>query len=39
MLSSGLTILPVMEDDRMAGIVLRIDLMQAMILDAASDSR
>lgn len=34
MLSSGLTILPVVEDDRLLGIVLRVDLMQAMILDS-----
>ncbi|AIE87717.1 CBS domain-containing protein [Fimbriimonas ginsengisoli] len=33
MLSSGLTLLPVMDDDRLAGIVLRVDLMQAMLLD------
>jgi CBS domain-containing protein len=33
MLSSGLTILPIVEDDRLAGIVLRVDLMQAMLLD------
>ncbi len=33
MLSSGLTILPVIDDERMAGIVLRVDLMQAMLLD------
>lgn len=31
MLSSGLTILPVVEDDRLIGIVLRVDLMQAML--------
>ena len=33
MLSSGLTILPIIDDGRMAGIVLRVDLMQAMLLD------
>jgi CBS domain-containing protein len=33
MLSSGLTILPVIDDGRMAGVVLRVDLMQAMLLD------
>ncbi len=40
MLSSGLTILPVMDDERMVGIVLRVDLMQAMLLDihSANDS-
>lgn len=34
MLSSGLTILPVVDDERLAGVVLRVDLMQAMLLDA-----
>ena len=40
MLSSGLTILPVIDDGRMAGIVLRVDLMQAMLMDIhhANDS-
>jgi len=33
MLSSGLTILPVVDEERLAGIVLRVDLMQAMLLD------
>jgi CBS domain-containing protein len=33
MLSSGLTILPVVEDDRLIGVVLRVDLMQAMLMD------
>jgi CBS domain-containing protein len=32
MLSSGLTILPVVDEERLAGIVLRIDLMQAMLV-------
>ncbi len=32
---SGLTILPVTDDDRLAGIVLRVDLMQAMLTDLA----
>ena len=32
MLSSGLTLLPVVDDDRLAGIVLRVDLMQAMLM-------
>ena len=36
MLSSGLTILPIIDDGRMAGIVLRVDLMQAMLLDIHS---
>ncbi len=38
MLSSGLTILPVVDDGRLAGIVLRVDLMQAMLLDIAESS-
>ena len=33
MLDSGLTILPVVEEERLLGIVLRVDLMQAMLLD------
>jgi CBS domain-containing protein len=37
MLNSGLTILPVMDDERLAGIVLRVDLMQAMLLDIAAN--
>ncbi len=32
MIGSGLTLLPVMEDERLMGIVLRVDLMQAMLL-------
>ena len=36
MLSSGLTILPVVEDGRLIGVVLRVDLMQAMLTDAAA---
>ena len=35
MLNSGLTILPVVEDSRLAGIVLRVDLMQAILADMA----
>ncbi|MBI1755835.1 MAG: CBS domain-containing protein [Fimbriimonas ginsengisoli] len=38
MLSSGLTLLPIVEDDRLAGVVLRVDLMQAMLLDLAEDA-
>jgi CBS domain-containing protein len=34
MLGSGLTILPVVADDRLAGVVLRVDLMQALMMDA-----
>lgn len=36
MLSRGLTILPVVEGDHFAGIVLRVDLMHAIILDGTS---
>jgi CBS domain-containing protein len=32
MLGSGLTLLPVLDDDRLMGVVLRVDLMQAMLL-------
>lgn len=31
MLMSGLTLLPVVEDERLSGVVLRVDLMQAML--------
>lgn len=34
MLASGLTLLPVVDDDRLMGVVLRVDLMQALMLDA-----
>ena len=33
MLSSGITLLPIVEHDRLLGIVLRVDLMQAMLMD------
>ncbi|HRI44072.1 MAG TPA: CBS domain-containing protein [Fimbriimonadaceae bacterium] len=33
MLMSGLSILPVVENDRLSGIVLRVDLMQAILMD------
>ena len=33
MLMSGLTLLPVVEDGRLSGIVLRTNLMQAMLMD------
>lgn len=33
MLMSGLTILPVVDMGKLAGIVLRVDLMQAMLID------
>jgi CBS domain-containing protein len=36
MLSSGLTILPIVEDNRLIGVVLRVDLMQAMLMDMAT---
>ena len=40
MLGSGLSILPVVESERLMGIVLRVDLMQSMLIDAlvANDS-
>ena len=36
MLSSGLTILPVTDEGVLAGVVLRVDLMQALMMDAAA---
>lgn len=36
MLASGLTILPITDEGRLAGVVLRVDLMQALMMDAAS---
>jgi len=33
MINSGLTLLPVVEESRLLGMVLRVDLMQAMMLD------
>jgi len=36
MRASGLTLLPIVEDERLAGIVLRVDLMQALLLDVAT---
>ncbi len=35
MLASGLTILPVTDTGRLAGVVLRVDLLQALMMDAA----
>ena len=35
MLSSGLTLLPVVADEKLMGIVLRVDLMHAMLVDRA----
>ena len=39
MLMSGLTILPVVSEARLIGVVLRMDLMQAMLVDAAESQR
>lgn len=36
MLSSGLTVLPIVEDSRLSGIVLRVDLMQALLTDLSA---
>lgn len=36
MLSSGITMLPVVEHGRLTGMVLRVDLMQAMLMDRAT---
>jgi len=36
MLSKGITILPVIQDERLEGIVLRVDLLQAMLMDVAN---
>jgi CBS domain-containing protein len=36
MLSQGVTILPVTSQERLLGIVLRVDLMQALLMDVAS---
>ena len=38
MVSSGLTVLPVVLEGRLIGIALRVDLMQAMLMDAAAGS-
>jgi CBS domain-containing protein len=35
MLASGITILPVTDTGRLAGVVLRIDLLQALMMDAS----
>lgn len=34
MLSNGISILPIVEDNNLCGIVLRVDLMHAMLLDS-----
>ena len=36
MISQGLTLLPIVMDRRLAGVVLRVDLMQALLLDAST---
>jgi CBS domain-containing protein len=38
MLSRGLTILPVVRDDILLGVVLRVDLMQAILMDSVPSS-
>jgi CBS domain-containing protein len=38
MIASGLKILPIVEEGRLYGIVLRVDLMQAMMMDAVKCS-
>jgi CBS domain-containing protein len=38
MLSSGITLLPITDEGRLAGIVLRTDLIQAMMMDVAIPS-
>lgn len=38
MLGRGLTILPVIEQERLLGIVLRVDLMQALLMDGAASA-
>lgn len=37
MLNSGLTLLPIVEEQRLMGVVLRVDLMQAMMLDCTAN--
>jgi CBS domain-containing protein len=36
MISRGLTLLPIVMDNRLAGVVLRVDLMQALLMDAST---
>lgn len=36
MISQGLTLLPIVMEERLAGVVLRVDLMQALLMDAAT---
>ncbi|MBC8064714.1 MAG: CBS domain-containing protein [Chlorobia bacterium] len=37
MLNSGLTLLPIVEEQSLMGVVLRVDLMQAMMLDCTAN--
>ena len=39
MLDRGLSVLPVVEEGRLIGMCLRVDLMQAMLMDAATTVR
>ena len=39
MRASGLTLLPIVEDERLSGVVLRVDLMQALLLDVSKPSK
>ncbi len=39
MVSSGLTVLPIVEASRLMGVVMRVDLMQAMMLDTGEPAR
>lgn len=39
MLNSGLTVLPIVDSERLSGVVLRVDLMQAMLVDAAEGAK
>ena len=36
MISQGLTLLPIVMEGKLAGVVLRVDLMQALLMDAAT---
>lgn len=38
MLNSGLTVLPIVDDGRLNGMVLRVDLMQALLMDIANSN-
>lgn len=39
MLDRGLSVLPVVEEGRLIGMCLRVDLMQAMLMDAATSAQ